>query len=85
MKRFNVDSHLRLDITKFITTQVPFFKSFFLIEKKMYQMTKRQKIPQQFYKKKSFLKKLFLLNKKKMFVMIKGRKCPNNLIKKTNK
>lgn len=45
-------------------------------------MTKRQKIPQQFYQKKSFLKKLFLLNKKKMFVMIKGRKCPNNLIKK---
>lgn len=45
-------------------------------------MTKRQKIPQQFYKKKSFLKKLFLLKKKEMFVMIKGRKCPNNLIKK---
>lgn len=36
-------------------------------------MTKRQKIPQQFYKKNLFLKR---------FVMIKGRKCPNNLIKK---
>lgn len=47
-------------------------------------MTKRQKIPQQFYKKNLFLK-VISFEQKEMFVMIKGRKCPNNLIKKTNK
>lgn len=44
-------------------------------------MTKRQKIPQQFYKKNLFLK-VISFEQKEMFVMIKGRKCPNNLIKK---
>lgn len=42
-------------------------------------MTKRQKIPQQFYKKSL---KVISFEQKEMFVMIKGRKCPNNLIKK---